>query len=272
MEGRAKPMVEHSGGGDPDKLLPMLWRGTGKDAEPSAKPAVGRKPGLTVDAVVTAALTLADESGLDTLSMNRVAKSLGVGTMTLYTYVPGKAELIDLMIDMAFRERRLPLGGEPRPDDWREQLNLYADRTRAMFRQHPWLLQISTTRPPLGPGVMDGDEYLLRALSGLDLTPAQAAAASQSLQVVVDAVIRVEVASEQVEHSTGQSLDSWWQARMPFWENYFDAERYPAIFATWKQGGFDGPGAPDIGDVYQFSLSRLLDGIERAVTENKNPT
>ncbi|MGY2061534.1 TetR/AcrR family transcriptional regulator, partial [Nocardia gipuzkoensis] len=166
-------MVEHSGGGDPDKLLPMLWPGTAGDD----KPALGRKPGLTVDAVVTAALKIADETGLDTMSMRRVAMSLNVGTMTLYTYVPGKAELVDLMVDMALRERELPLDNRSRPDDWRRQLELYADRTRAMYRRHPWLRQISTIHPPLGPGTMDGHEYLLRALAGLGLTPVQAATA-----------------------------------------------------------------------------------------------
>lgn len=258
-------MVEHSGGGDPDKLLPMLWR----DSDKGAKPVAGRKPGLTVDAVVAAALKLADDSGLDTMSMSRVAMSLGVGTMTLYTYVPGKAELIDLMVDIALRERSLPLAGESRPDDWRHHLELYADRTRTMFRRHPWLLRISTIRPPIGPGVMDGHEYLLRALSGLGLTPAQVAAASYALQVAIDAVIRVELADEQVESSTGQPYDAWWQARMPFWQTYFDAERYPAIFETWDSGGFDTLGEPGAGDVYQFGLARLLDGIETFVHNNR---
>ncbi|MFE1593069.1 TetR/AcrR family transcriptional regulator C-terminal domain-containing protein [Nocardia sp. NPDC058705] len=258
-------MFEHSGGGDPDRLLPLLWRSTSKDD----KPALGRKPGLTLEAVVTAALGIADSNGLDAVSMTRVATSLGVGTMTLYTYVPGKAELIDLMIDMAYRKRELPLTGKSRPEHWRAQLELYADRTRTMFRRHPWLLQISPTRPPLGPGVMDTNEYLLRALSDLGLTPAQTAAAVHALQVVIDAVTRVEVAGEQAERSTGQSNDAWWQARMPFWQNYFDSERYPAIYETWNAGGFDAVGDPETGGVYQFGLSRLLDGIEAAADENR---
>lgn len=257
-------MIEHRGGGDPDKLLPMLWRGIDKDA----KPVLGRKPGLTVDAIVAAALNLADGHGLDAMSMSRVATSLGVGTMTLYTYVPGKAELIDLMIDMASRERALPLAETP--GHWRHQLELYADRTRMMFRRHPWLLRISPTHPPIGPGMMDGYEYLLRALSGLGLTPAQTAAAAHALQVVIDAVTRVEVAGEQVERSTGQSHDAWWQARMPFWQTYFDAERYPSIFGLWDSGGFDTLDEPEAVGVYQFGLSRLLDGIETVVHENRN--
>ncbi|RDI62719.1 TetR/AcrR family transcriptional regulator [Nocardia pseudobrasiliensis] len=260
-------MVEHSGGGDPDKLLPMLWPGADRD---DGKPALGRKPGLTVEAVVTTALRIADDTGLDTLSMRRVATALGVGTMTLYTYVPGKAELLDLMIDKALRERALPLDDRSRPDDWRRQLELYADRTRTMYRRHRWLRRVSTVHPPLGPGMMDGHEYLLRALSGLGLTPAQAAAASHALRVVIDAVARVEVADEQVERSTGQSQDAWWQARMSFWQTYFDAERYPAIFATWDSGGFETAGEPEAGNVYRFGLSRLLDGIETVARENRN--
>ena len=59
----------------------------------------GPKPGLTVERIVQAAIELADAEGLEAASMRRVADELGVGAMSLYRYVPGKTELLDLMLD-----------------------------------------------------------------------------------------------------------------------------------------------------------------------------
>jgi len=79
------------------RILPLLWRRVrpvGQDHPP-----LGRRPRLTLDAVVSAAIAMADVDGLAGVSMNRVAAALGVGAMTLYTYVKSKAALIDLMVD-----------------------------------------------------------------------------------------------------------------------------------------------------------------------------
>ena len=85
-------MTEYGGSGDPERSLELLWR----VRQPSSR---GPKPKLDLDQIVSVAIELADEEGLAPLSMRKVAERLGVGTMSLYTYVPGKAELIDLMID-----------------------------------------------------------------------------------------------------------------------------------------------------------------------------
>jgi AcrR family transcriptional regulator len=88
---------------------------------PGSRRTRGPKPGLTVERIVRAAIEVADAEGLAALSMRRVADQLGVGTMSLYTYVPGKAELIDVMLDAvhaepeAARARRRVGGGR----NWR---------------------------------------------------------------------------------------------------------------------------------------------------------
>lgn len=89
-----------TGGGDPARSMALLW---GTEAPPRTR---GRKPGLTVGGIATAAIELADTEGLEALSMRRVAQRLGVGTMSLYTYVPGKAELVDVMLDAIHLEPR----------------------------------------------------------------------------------------------------------------------------------------------------------------------
>ncbi|SFB50528.1 transcriptional regulator, TetR family [Amycolatopsis marina] len=252
--------VEHSGKGDPDRSLALLWR----DRTTSPEPPRGRKPGLSVDRIVASAIAVADADGLAATSMHRVAKELGVGTMTLYTYVPAKNELLDLMVDAVLSEREFPAPGEPRPPDWRDQVILYSDRTRAMYRRHPWLRQVSTVRPALGPGVMAGDEYLLSTVAGLGLSPRQVAAAASSIGTYVDAHAALEADNIHLAQVTGESEDTWWHQRMSFWENYFDTERHPTMTEVWSKGGFEASAVDQAMEAYEFGLNRLLDGIEAA--------
>src|SRR3712207_7619858 len=81
--------------------------------------------------------------------MRAVAQALGVAPMTLYTYVPGRAELLDLMLDAVHAQTaRRDTAGRP----WRERLTAVAEENRALFAAHPWAAAVSTLRPPLGPG------------------------------------------------------------------------------------------------------------------------
>jgi AcrR family transcriptional regulator len=263
--------VEHSGGGEPDRSLAMLWRA--RQAAAGAEPARGRRPMLTLDKVVTAAMALADSEGLQAMSMHGVAKSLGVGSMTLYTYVPAKAELIDLMVDQALSERALPGPGEQRPDGWRAEIVLYAEETLAVFHRHLWLRQVSTIRPPLGPGMMAGWEYLLCALAGIGLTPRQVTATADAIMAFVNSAASREADDVHVERTTGKSQVAWWQERQSFWEKYFDGERYPTMVELWDAGGFDDePAADDKGDSELFGLGRMLDGVQALIDQNTRPT
>ncbi|WP_433162212.1 TetR/AcrR family transcriptional regulator [Kribbella sp. CA-247076] len=217
---------------------------------------------MDVDAVVRAAIQLADEQGLDAASMSGVAKALGVGTMTLYTYVPSKEELLDLMVDQVLAERRLPAPGEPRPADWREQVEVYSEETRAMFQRHPWLARVSTVRPPVGPGMLAGREYLLSTLLPLDLTPRDTNTAALAITTYVDSAAGEEAESLQVERVTGQSHEAWWSERDELWETYFDVDRHPAMTTIWHANGYQDTVREAATDAYRYGLDRLLDGIE----------
>ncbi len=85
-------MVEYPASGDARRSMELLW---GQRAAGSRGP----KQRLSVERITTAAVGLADVDGVDKVSMRRVADSLGSSAMSLYTYVPGKAELLDLMVD-----------------------------------------------------------------------------------------------------------------------------------------------------------------------------
>ncbi|MBF9129552.1 TetR/AcrR family transcriptional regulator [Plantactinospora sp. S1510] len=258
--------VERSGGGDPARTLALLWSTQPSAGRPGSagKPARGRPPRLTLAQIRLAAVTVADRDGLATMSMARVAEEVGVGTMSLYTYVPGKAELIDLMVDSVLSERDLPGPDDVRPSAWRARIVLYAERTRAMYRRHPWLREVSMVRPPLGPGLLSQREYLLAALADTGLSARQVVAATDAIVTFVDAAAGQQAESEQAERATGQSTDDWWSDRDSFWEDHFDVERFPAMTRTWKADGFVGT-AEAMVDAYEFGLRLLLDGIERTI-------
>lgn len=91
--------TETSGSGDIARTMELLW-------DAGRRPSRGPKPTLTLDQIVEAGVRVADAEGLESMSMRRVATELGTGTMSLYRYVPGKAELLDLMLDRVQRPRR----------------------------------------------------------------------------------------------------------------------------------------------------------------------
>ncbi|MFJ4101839.1 TetR/AcrR family transcriptional regulator [Amycolatopsis japonica] len=247
---------------DFERSLDLLWRDRGEARQPTR----GRKPKLTLDQVIATAVALADRAGEATVSMSQIAKELGVGTMTLYTYVSGKTELLDLMVDSVLAERNLPGPGDPRPDGWREQVRLYAERTLAVFRAHPWLRSTSMVRPVLGPGLMAGQEYVIAAVSDIGLEPRKAAAAANSIEIYVQANATLFAETAQVEQETGESTDAWWGQRSVFWEKYFDVERHPAMTRIWESGGYDADTCEAADETFAFGLERMLDGIEALVT------
>jgi len=240
------------------RTLELLWRDRTGTPEPSAR---GRRPAFTIDGIVAAAIAVADADGLAATSMHRVAKELGAGTMTLYTYVPGKTELVDLMVDTVLCERDLPGPGAESPSGWRERVRIYADRTRQSYRQHPWLRETSRVRPALGPGQLAGQEYLLSIMDSLGLSAREAAAAANAVAGYVEATAAVEAESVHLERSTGQSNDAWWGQRSSFWDTYFDVESHPVMNRIWLAGGFGKPSAEQASDAAEFGLDRLLDGI-----------
>jgi AcrR family transcriptional regulator len=94
--------------------------------------------------IVATAVRIADSEGLEAVSMRRLAEELGVATMTSYTHVESKDELIDLMRDEVSREMLVP---EPLPSEWRPALTAIARRTKDAFEAHPWALRAVARRP-----------------------------------------------------------------------------------------------------------------------------
>ncbi|MEU7483921.1 TetR/AcrR family transcriptional regulator [Streptomyces sp. NPDC042319] len=112
------------------------------------------------------AVALADRGGLTAVTMRQVAKELGVGQASLYRYLSGRADLLDLMADAVAGEIDLaePLSGDPVAD-----LVALAVRTKAVHLRHPWLSDIPPEPLRLGPRGLDYLEYALRVLAPVRL-------------------------------------------------------------------------------------------------------
>ena len=117
---------------------------------------------LTRQRIITEALALADEQGLTSVSMQGVAKRLSVGTMTLYTYVAGKDDMLDGMASCALGTIELPPPGLP----WQDAFRAMARSLRAATERHPALVALMITRTPTSVTALEPLEALLAALRG----------------------------------------------------------------------------------------------------------
>ena len=330
--------TDYSGGGDPARSLPLLWRD-------QKRPTRGPRPGLSVDRVVAAAIELADAEGLEALSMRRVAEPvvlvvtdgeptahleddgtpffcwppmpetiartvaevervartgavvnvfaldpdpglvhfvhdltqraggrvfqpdadrLGVGTMSLYTYVPGKAELLDVMLDTVLAEVARPDGA----GGWRAGLERRAREDWALFHRHPWMLQISPARALLGPNETELFEASLSTVAGTGLSGAEMVLAVSLVGEYTRGAAQSAVGAAMAEQRTGISDEQWWAAREPLFDKYFDPSRYPTVTRVAAEGAFEQPAGDAAYTVaqaqqsFEFGLARVLDGIE----------
>ena len=121
----------------------------------------GRTPTRSRDEITRAAVALADQDGLDAVTMRAVGRSLGTGAASLYRYLGTRDELLALMVDQVNGEFDLE---EPDGRPWMEPMIELAHQGRAIYRRHPWMVEALDGTPALGP---NGHAYLEHALTVL---------------------------------------------------------------------------------------------------------
>lgn len=231
------------------RSMELLW-GT------KPAPTRGRKPGLTLERIVAAAIEAADAEGLDGLSMRRVADALGVGTMSLYRYVPSKAELHDLMLDTVTGEdlpMDLTTGG------WRAGLERYGRLSLAGYLRHPWLLRASLTRGAMGPNQTAALDAVLAAVDGIGLTGGQMMAVVELVTSYAQGVARQRIDAAAAERGSGLSDEQFWADFAPRLDVHLDERRFPVLTSLWRDQDAQWV------DSFDFGLATILDGIERLV-------
>lgn len=218
-----------------------------------------REAGLSVERVVAAAVEIADEHGLDAVSMGRVAKRLGFTTMALYRHVRNKDELLALMVDAAVG---WPSDAGEEGEGWRAGLERWAWGLLEVVRLHPWLLNAPLAELPFGPNRLAWFDRGLAALAGTNIAEAEKGALVLLLNGHVFSEVRftagaaVPRAEASPETATGSDLE-------PLAE-LVDEERFPALRRALGKGVFDTLGDDRDAD-FRFGLERILDGIESLV-------
>ena len=239
--------ADAGGRADKRKLYELLW-------ETPGTPRRGPRPTLTLADIARAGVAIADADGLAAVTMQRVAESLDVTKMALYRYVPGKAELVALMIETAIGEPPAPPPGA----GWREQLDHWARQIYDRFRRHPWSIP-ATVGPRLpGPNEMGWLERATAALTGTGLRGAE---------LLDVAVLLLGHARGLAQQDAATPADAPGQHREAAFTVLLRGreEHFPAVTAAVRSAAAHD--APD--QAFDFGLARILDGIALLVERRK---
>jgi AcrR family transcriptional regulator len=242
---------EYSGSGDPRRTIELLW-GVRRRRR-------GPRPSLSGDQIVAKAIELTDRDGLGGLSMRRLADELGITAMSLYGYVPSKAELLDVMADRAYGEITSP--GDPAAP-WQARLAALARQHWALLLSHTWLLHIAASRPLLGPNVTALYDAELAAVDGLGLTDIEMDLVVSLLDDYVRGAARGAAEAGEAQAGTGMSDQQWWEAYGPLLAEVLDPARFPTAVRVGSAAGAEYGAAHDPARSFRFGLQRVIDGID----------
>jgi AcrR family transcriptional regulator len=220
------------------------------------RPQRGPKPVLSLGRIVDAAVRVADADGLEAVSMGRVARELGAAPMSLYRHVPGKEELLHLMVDAAWGDPPdAPAAGE----HWRAGLARWAWALRAAGRRHPWVVRIPLNGLPIMPHEVAWFENALACLGGTGLAEARKASVAMLLGGYVRNMTATDADIGAAIAASGLSPSEWIASYPRLLKDLADPHRFPALTVLLASGTFDVADDPD--DEFTFGLDRILDGV-----------
>lgn len=208
------------------------------------------RPRLSRDRVLRGAAAVADEGGIEGLTIRSLAKSLGVKPMAVYYYVANKDEILDGIVDLVFSEIELPeVGG-----DWRAEMRRRAHSARRVLRAHPWAIGLMESRTSPGPATLRHHDAVIATLR----------AAGFSHQLTAHAYAALD------SYTYGFALQ---EAGLPFEESGTVGDVAEPIMEQFSTGGYPHlvematdyylqPGY-NFGDEFEWGLDLILDGLDR---------
>lgn len=210
------------------------------------------KEALSRDRVIAGAIALADDAGLEALTIRRLAEALGVKPMTIYHHVPSKDEIVDGMVEAVFSEIDLP----PEGIDWKAAIRARCVSARQALRRHPWAAPLMESRTSPGPANLRHHEAVLACLrrGGLSLPMTAHAYA------ILDSFV-YGFAFEEATLPGGGAGDDFAGVAEDI-AGAFDAGSYPHLVEFTTQHVFR-PGY-DFGDSFEFGLDLIIEGLEAA--------
>lgn len=214
----------------------------------------GRRPRFSQGQIADIAFGIADQEGFDAVSMRRVARELGAGTMTLYHYVRTKDELVSLMDDRLMEQ--LLVGDDELARPWREALLAILLRTYRMRLQHPWSLS-ALQNAGHGRNALRHAEQSLAALDRSPFTDEQKATVVAVTDSFVDghALRTVELMAETASETPATAA-----SRIP---NEITGGAYPRVQRQWQQrtGRWPEMAAAWMDRLFMEGVAALLDGF-----------
>ncbi|MEO5874688.1 MAG: TetR/AcrR family transcriptional regulator [Streptosporangiaceae bacterium] len=221
------------------------------------KPARGPQPAYSLDQISDAAIRIADSDGLDALTMRRLAAEIGAGVMSLYRYVSGRTDIIDLMSDRVLREIEL------KPyEDWRSGLQWLAQTTREHIHRHPWLVHLPGNAAPFGPHGLALTEHVMGIMDGLGLNIDEMMTSVGLVSGYVSSSVQSEIATRERLRQVGMTMEDWMRVNAPYIRKLLDSGKYPMmeriiIDARWPH--------MDPEEAFDYGLQRVLSGIAATV-------
>jgi AcrR family transcriptional regulator len=212
---------------------------------------LAREP-LSRDRVLRTALELADEAGVESLSMRKLAKELGVEAMSLYNHVAGKDALLNGIVDLVFGEIEPP---SPR-DEWRTAMRKRALSTRAALRRHPWAVGLMEGGSTPGLANARLHEAVLACLRGAGFSLAETVHAYnvQDSYIYGFALQERALPAEFEDPEVSARVAERQMAQIP-------ADEFP--FLREMVGGHIAKAGFDYAAEFVFGLDLILDGLER---------
>jgi AcrR family transcriptional regulator len=208
------------------------------------------RKGVSRDQVLKTAVALADEAGIEALSMRKLGQALGVEAMSLYNHVAGKEALLDGMVDVVFAEIELPSG-----ENWKTALRRRAVSMRAALARHRWAIGLMESRTSPGATTLRQHDAVIACLLGagfsMELT-AHAFAAVDSY------VYGFALQEKGLPFDTPEQTAEMAQAMLA----EFPVDEFPSLAAFTREHVMQ-PGY-DFGAEFEFGLDLILDGLERS--------
>ena len=216
--------------------------------------AVANKAPLNLQRTLQVALVIADDEGLDAVTMRRLARELGVEAASLYHHVNGKSQILDALVDLVAAEIEAPVPS----DDWRTAITQRAHNTRAGLRRHPWAVSLMASRTSPGPATLGLLETGIRCFREGGFSVRQAAHAISVVDSYVHGFVLQEVNlpfrdESELAALTGAIMET------------FPASEFPYLFELTVQHVLQ-PGY-DYGKEFDTGLEVVLDGVAGSLIE-----
>lgn len=217
----------------------------------SAAPERAARDPLTRDRILRAGLALADEHGLEWLSMRKLGQALGVEAMSLYHHVANKDDLVDGMIDLVFAEIEFP-----RDADWQTAMRTRAVSVREALGRHRWANGLMESRSTPGPANLRHHDQVIGCLRRAGFPMASVAHAYSLLDSYI---YGFAMSDRALPFESPEQVAELAQAIL----GRFPVDEYPNL-AEFVSGHVLTPDY-DYGKEFAFGLDLLLDGLNRSL-------